>query len=152
MKTLNTRNRSSSCAVNAPDTRAVCVHVQYWLGNNHTDPLLTPLSLVITVARNKCEFFPPHWKTFAFLKMYCHQPSSQAPPHTVTKLHRSRQLYSPQKVNQPAAFTNVQGDWLCLFDRTSAARNVTVHNVNIVYVFLSLSTMLLMFTSLYHCP
>jgi len=38
--------------------------------------------------------------------MYCHQQSSQAPPHTAIKLHRSRQLYPPQKLNQPAAFTN----------------------------------------------
>jgi hypothetical protein len=57
--------------------------------------------------------------------MYCHQQSSQAPPHTAIKLHRSRQLYPPQKLNQPAAFTNMQDVWLCLFDRTSDARNVT---------------------------
>jgi len=50
-KTPNTRNCSSSCTVTAPDTRAVCV--QYWLGKDHHDPLLTPLSLVITVAREQ---------------------------------------------------------------------------------------------------
>jgi hypothetical protein len=104
MNTQNTRNCSSSCAVTAPDTRAVCV--QYWLAKYHPDPLLTPLSLVITVARKKCKFLPPHLEDLRFLRVYFHQQSSQAPPHTVIKLHRSRQLYPPQKLNQPAAFTN----------------------------------------------
>jgi len=112
MKTPNTRNCSSSCTVTAPDTRAVCV--QYWLGKDHPDPLLTPLSLVITVARNKCKFLPPHLEDFRFLRMYCHEQSSQAPPHTVIKLHSSRQLYPPQNSNQPAACTNKRAGCLVM--------------------------------------
>lgn len=58
--------------------------------------------------------------------MYYHQQSSQAQLHIVVKLHRSRQLYANQKLNpgQPLQ-ANVQDVWLCLFDRTSDARNVT---------------------------
>jgi len=93
-----------------PDDEHMCSkHVEAW-NKLIVKQKFCALSWLIT----EINILPPHLEDFRFLRMYCHQLSSQAPPHTVIKLHRSRQLYPPQKLNQPAACTNKRAGCLVM--------------------------------------